>query len=565
MGHFSKHVGTRNRNPVKTPQTQPIPGLEAKMVQNEAGGYAFKADQWIRLERFLIIGSESGTYYVKEKELTKQNFDNLLITIGEDGKRVVDMIVDISDRGRAAKNDYAIFALAMCCTSHASPETQKYAWASLNKVCRIGTHLFMFNYILDQHRGWAPARRRAIKNWYESRDAHQAALQIVKYQGRAVSEGDKASRYTHCDLIRLAHPFSEDKYHNALYDYATHAWARKGEDDKSKLISEETRNLIQTSKELCLVLGHEKAQEAKTAKEIIAIIDEYNIPRESIPTQFQNDKDVWKALLPSMPLTGLLRTLGRATSYGVFVPLSEELNLVVSKLTDAEYIKKSRMHPLQVLVALKQYASGSGDKGSLTWKPVQAIIDALDKAFYLSFGSVEPTGKKMMLCIDVSGSMGANGVAGLKNFTCSEATALMALATAKVEKPSDYMIMGFATDFRDLGISPSMRLDAAQQAVQNSAFGGTDPTVPINYALNNKLFVDCFVIYSDGQGWAGLSHVTQALAEYRAKVNKNAKMININMTANGTRIGLEDDSLVLDIAGFDSNTPQLISSFVGIA
>jgi 60 kDa SS-A/Ro ribonucleoprotein len=100
--------------------------------------------------------------------------------------------------------------------------------------------------------------------------------------------------------------------------------------------------------------------------------------------------------------------------------------------------------------------------------------------------------------------------------------------------------------------------------MEGMAFGGTDPTVPINYALNKKLHVDAFIIYSDGEGWAGISHVTQALAEYRKKVNPKAKMINVNMTANGTRLGDENDPLILDIAGFDTETPQLISSFVGL-
>lgn len=565
MTHYSNHVKSRSRKQsvTKTPQTQPIPGREEEMVKNNAGGYVFKADMWKRLERFLIIGTEGGTYYVREKDLTKQNFDNLINCIKADGIKVVDTIVDVSDKGRAIKNDHAIFALAMCVTSVASPEVQKYAWSNLDKVCRIGSHLFLFNYILDQHRGWSPARRKAIISWYERKTPQQAALQIVKYQGRTTSEGDASSRWSHCDLIRLAHPYSQDQFHNALYDYATHLWEPEKE-SKIKMVSESTRSLINNSKELRLVLGHEKAKKAENAKDVIAIIEEYEIPRESIPSKWQNDPDVWKALLPNMPLVGLIRTLNRATSYGILKPMSKELNIVVDKLSDGEYIKKSRLHPLQILVAMKQYSAGRGDKGSLTWTPVQEVLDALDKAFYLSFGFVEPTNKKLMLCIDVSGSMSYNSVAGLTNFTCAEATALMALATAKVEKAGNYMIMGFSTEFRDLGISPNMRLDAAKAKVQHAAFGGTDPTVPIKYAIKNKIHVDCFIIYSDGEGWAGQSHVTEELKAYRSKINPDAKMINVNMAANMTRLGDGSDTNILDIAGFDSETPQLISSFVSI-
>lgn len=39
--------------------------------------------------------------------------------------------------------------------------------------------------------------------------------------------------------------------------------------------------------------------------------------------------------------------------------------------------------------------------------PSRQVVDALDAAFYASFGTVEPAGKSTMLALDVSGSMGA--------------------------------------------------------------------------------------------------------------------------------------------------------------
>ena len=49
----------------ETPQTSAIPGKQ--MVKNNAGGFVFKIDKWQRLMRFLILGAESGTYYVNQK------------------------------------------------------------------------------------------------------------------------------------------------------------------------------------------------------------------------------------------------------------------------------------------------------------------------------------------------------------------------------------------------------------------------------------------------------------------------------------------------------------------
>ena len=44
-------------------------------------------------------------------------------------------------------------------------------------------------------------------------------------------------------------------------------------------------------------------------------------------------------------------------------------------------------------------------KKKRSWFPVQRVVDALDAAFKTAFGNVEPTGKRMMLALDASGSM----------------------------------------------------------------------------------------------------------------------------------------------------------------
>ena len=66
MFKFTKFFSTK-----ATPQAQPIPGTN--QVPNSAGGHAWQLDDWARLDRFLVLGSEGGTYYVGERELTIEN------------------------------------------------------------------------------------------------------------------------------------------------------------------------------------------------------------------------------------------------------------------------------------------------------------------------------------------------------------------------------------------------------------------------------------------------------------------------------------------------------------
>ena len=102
-----------------TPQSRSIPG--SIQVANSAGGYSWQVDDWTRFDRFLILGAEGGTYYIGERELVKQNHDAIVRCIKVDGVRAVKRIVEISDSGRAPKNDSAVFALALV-AAHGSPE-----------------------------------------------------------------------------------------------------------------------------------------------------------------------------------------------------------------------------------------------------------------------------------------------------------------------------------------------------------------------------------------------------------------------------------------------------------
>jgi 60 kDa SS-A/Ro ribonucleoprotein len=129
-------------------------------------------------------------------------------TFKADGVRAVNRITEISDGGRAPRNDPAIFALALVAT-HGDAQARAQAFGNLGKVCRIGTHLFHFAEYVNAMRGWGRGLRNAIAAWYVERDADVLAHQAVKYQQR---EG-----WSHADLLRLAHPKAPSPRHHAAF------------------------------------------------------------------------------------------------------------------------------------------------------------------------------------------------------------------------------------------------------------------------------------------------------------------------------------------------------------
>ena len=536
-------------NRKKTPQSAKIPG--SAQVPNSAGGFAFAVDDGTRLSRFLVLGSEGGSYYATERKLTAENAEAVLRCIAQDGERVVREIVAVSDAGRAPKNDPAIFALALA-ASHGDDKTRRAALDALPKICRTGTHLFLFAEFVDGMRGWGRGLRASVGKWYADKDAGNLAYQTVKYQQRG--------GWSHRDLLRLSHPKPENESKKTLYHWVTQGWPEVGD-------------APHPDESLRLVWAFERAKRATTAKEIAGLVRDYRLPREAIPTAFLNDRKVWEALLPEMPLTALLRNLATLTRAGVFED-SAAVKLVAESVTDARRLRKARVHPIAALAALRTYAQGRGERGQNTWKPVRKIVDALDAAFYASFSAVEPTGKRWLLALDVSGSMDMGTIAGIPGLTPRVASAAMALITAATE--SDYLMVAFtagnipgrwtkshnlSNGITPLTISPRQRLDDVVKTVSKLPMGGTDCALPMLWAMENKVQADVFVVYTDSETWAGDIHPVQALRQYRERTGIPAKLIVVGMVSNGFSIADVNDAGMMDVIGFDVATPQVMADF----
>ena len=86
----------------KTPQVEKA--LGKNQFKSRSGGYLFHLDPWDALDRFLILGS-NGTYYASGRTLTKEAASSIITLLHEDGTRVVNRIAQISDSGRAPRND----------------------------------------------------------------------------------------------------------------------------------------------------------------------------------------------------------------------------------------------------------------------------------------------------------------------------------------------------------------------------------------------------------------------------------------------------------------------------
>jgi len=535
---YTKHFSAK-----KTPQTQAIPGK--KMIKNAAGGFGFKVSPMHQLGRFLILGTEGGSYYAGEHEMTIDNATNLVATIKNEGVRVVDKILEISDSGRAPKNNAALFALAVCTAPEiADVETRRAAFKALPKIARISTHLFQFIDYMKHFRGFGKLAQQGVQDWYQLKDAKQLEFQMVKYRQRL--------GWTHNDVLRLAKPVPISHEHDQLYEFAKNG-------------------VIESEHQFNLIEGFIRIQQAETVKEAVKLISDFRLPMETVPTQFKKDPAIWEALLPQLPITATIRNLRNMAKSGFLTQFSDASKTVADRIASPEGIRKGRVHPIQFLNAILNYPIGKvrlvgsafgniGHAVDSEFPVCTNVTEALNEGFHLGFGNVTPSNKNTMLALDISGSMGWNWAIGMKGITPAEASAAMALITVNVEP--NHMIGVFEGTFKPFNkIKKGMQVDAAVKALKGLPFGGTDLASPIYWALANKVPVDMFQCYTDNETWAGSIHPSQALDNFCAKMGRPAKFASVAMTATENSVADPNNPQMLDVIGFDTATPEILSRF----
>ena len=555
------------------PQREPA---DDRQVVNNAGGYTFAVDDKTRLERFLTLGTDGGTYYVTERDLTKQNVSWLIDLIKTRDARnywmIHNTILDISTNGRAYRNSPAIFACAlllkydMGASIHDEKtdrwyQTKETTRKLILKVCRTSTHLFEFAQYVEFLGGWGRAKRTAVAGWYTSKDTDQLAYQTVKYRQR--------NGWTHRDLFRLSHPKGvSQKVGNFILG-------------KPEVVRENDEVVMPD-----IINGFVTAQAAENKSQILQTLDLFpNLPWEALPTQFLKEPEVWKKLFYNGQLNGqaLVRNITRLARIRAFDDMAFARDYA-NRLTDEEMIRKTRLHPINYLNAVVVHEEGQIQRSKFgrmvypdpaedrkkDWQTVPVIVDALNEGFHLAFKHIEPAGMRTFIGLDVSSSMSHSAAFGL-DLSAAQVGAATAMAIARTEPYyqvfgfTDGTVRTFSSNIRsvltDLGISPGMSLVEVLSRTKKLNFGGTDCALPMLYAAQNKIEVDTFIVITDNETWYGRVHPHIALRNYRQKMGLDARLIVAGVSSTEFTIADPADAGMLDVVGFDANAPKVMADF----
>ncbi len=498
--------------------------LIKKRASAPAGVSPAALDPWPLLDRFLLFGTEAGTYHASAPRLTPDQALNAVTLIKSEGLQVVARCADVSRSGRAPKNGPAVYTLALA-ASFGDAETRRAAFDALPTVCRTGADLIEFVQEASALRGWGRGMRRAVGDWYARADVDDLALQALKDRRRG--------GWSHRDLLRLAHPKPPDEAHRVLYK-----WIVDGELTGANPRIEAAEALSRLS----------EGQAVEAAR----IVREHRLVRECVPISLLRSPLVWEALLVEMSLTGLARNLGNMTRVGLLTPGSASVREVVDRLGNAALIRRARVHPVSFLLARASYSCGA------SWEPVPEVLAALDRAFDLATEALEPTGRRWFVAADVSGSMDACTVAA-SPLKAREAALAMALLTARVDAATT--VTALEDGVRPLPVSSRTTLTEAMGLGVGSDFGATDCALPILHATRKRIEVDAFMVLTDRETWFGDVHPARALADYRQRTGVAARLVVVGLAGEPFQIADPGDPGMLDVVGFDPAVPLAVREF----
>ncbi|NXN43211.1 RO60 protein, partial [Rhinoptilus africanus] len=507
---------------------------EEKQVPNSESGYVWHVTDMNRLQRFLCFGSEGGTYYIKEQKLGVENAEALIRLIEEGrGCEVVQEIKTFSQEGRAAKHEPLLFALAIC-SQCSDARTKQAAFKAVPEVCCIPTHLFTFiQFKKDLKEGmkcgmWGRALRKAVADWYNGKNGMAVALAVTKYKQR--------SGWSHKDLLRLSHLKPASEGIAIVTKYITKGWKDVQEAYKDKAVSADTEKLLKYLEAV------EKVKHTKDELEVTHLIEEYGLVREHLLTNHLKSKEVWKALLKEMSISILLKNLGKLTANSVLEPQGSEVAIVCERLRNEKLLKKGRIHPFHILVALETYKAGHGSRGKVWWRPNEDILEALDASFYKTFKTVEPTGKRFLVAVDVSASMTQKVLGSMVNASTVAAAMCMMCSKVVYKSEENFYIIFLGTDVSLMCLLISILMCFIYYFFSlKIPMGTTDCSLPMIWAQKTQTAADVFIVFTDNETFAGNTHPATALREYREKMGIPAKLIVCGMTSNGFTIADPDD------------------------
>lgn len=359
--------------------------------------------------------------------------------------------------------------------------------------------------------------RRLVRNWLERADD-------VELMRAAVGNDPSLA-----DVIRMVHPKPQTASREALYGY---------------------------------LIGrpYDVAALPQLVKEYEAFKRDPSLPVPNVPfqmlTSLRLTPEQWVRVARMAGWQMVRQNLNTFARNGVF-EVNGFAESLAARLRDGDQIKKARVFPYQLMMAFN-----AADE-RVPW----IVRDALHDAMEIAIANVPAIEGKVVVCPDVSGSMGSPVTGYRKGSTsavrCIDVAALV--AAAMLRRNSSARVLPFEGNVVNVRLDPRDTVMTNARKLAAIGGGSTNCSAPLALLVEERARVDLVVFVSDNQSWVDAgrhSHQGTAMMREWARLkqaNPQARLVCIDIQpyANSQAKGGAD---VLNIGGFSDRVFDVIGA-----
>jgi len=488
-------------------------------IVNEAGGAAYKFAAKHALAQYASTGVFNNTFYTTAKgqlDTVKDLLDQV------DNEFIAKTAVYTRNHG--FMKDMPAFLLAYLTTR--GDEGLHFLNMAFSSVMNNGKMIRNFVQFIRSgqlgRRSLGSGPKNLVRKWIDNRNSDRLYKDSV---------GNDPSI---ADVIKMVHPKPSNKERQALYGY---------------IIGKECDYDVLPD----LVKQYESFKQDLDG-------EVPDVPFQLISSLDINDK-VWVDIAKNARWQMTRMNLNSFQRHGVFKD-EGMVKLIADRLKNPEEIHKAMVFPYQLFNAYMNI------EPEIPFDIREALQDALE----IAIDNVPSVDGNVVVCPDVSGSMGCP-VTGYRHgstssATCHDISAL--IAAAVLRKNPRAKILPFERHVCNIELNPRDSVATNAEKLSRIGGGGTNCAAPLVQINKNKDKVDAVIFVSDNQSWINTDEYnyygnsgTEMMREWnKIKVrNPKAKLVCIDIQPyNSTQVSDNDD--ILNIGGFSDSVFNVVSSFV---
>ncbi|KAK4881562.1 hypothetical protein RN001_004881 [Aquatica leii] len=526
----------------------------------------------VRLKRFLYTSNEEPRFITGDPEFHKAYSAEKVKSVSEilssnNPELLLNIIEIVNSEGLVPNRETLFFVLALATTLITNHAITHKIYTTLQNITKGSEDLFKFlKFYTKFEKKFSSALNKVVGAYYFKKDPLALAEEVTKFKG--------LHSWTHKDLIKLSHYKCDSVCTRIVITYVLHGLA------KAKLVAEGNTEATEI---IALLSNASELKRCENEKRVSELITLLHCNLKQVPSFFHHSPTIWEALIPEMSVSELITYLPKFYKLGFLKVNSTIQNQIVGILNNAEIIKKSEINPIEIFIALKNFEKGgkpvdpklalhletqeNEKKSEVKEAPkCPPIISGLNKAMQISFQNPKPTGRRIMIGVEMSKRMD-NQCLTTKNISCLDAATILILTLLKCEKDVTVAVFN-DTKISLVALERGITFNQVQVKLKQAKNGIVVLSSIFDWAMNKKKQIDVFINFFYHHWFLSIPRERRdkekplnLLNNYRKKMSlPHTKLISFSLSSPNLALA-DGSSNVLDICGFSKEVPKVVEAF----